>query len=281
MDHKVDILPNAGLASSPKQPQNNEEEFAQAVLQGLSAQPKSLPSKYLYDTRGDQIFQQIMELPEYYPTRCEEEILKSNKDDILERIFRVTRTFKLVELGAGDGKKTKILLSHFLDHKADFEYLPVDISEHALLGLCNSLRGQFPQLGVKSFAKDYFKALEDIGQAGTELKLVLFMGGNIGNFSKREAGNFLSMLASRLHKGDLVLAGFDLKKDPAVIYSAYNDKQGVTRAFNFNLLDRINRELDANFKTAHFMHYPTYDPLTGAMKSYLLSEKNQEVRIKK
>jgi L-histidine N-alpha-methyltransferase len=275
------VLQKKNAGRDTKENTGEAGSFAQDIRTGLSTYPKRLPSKYLYDTRGDQIFQQIMKLPEYYPTRCEEQILKNNKQDILETLFRTSRTFDLVELGAGDGKKTKILLSHFLQNKARFRYLPVDISAHALHGLSQSLRGEFPQLQVQTFAKDYFQALEDIGETGSVQKLVLFMGGNIGNFSKREAGNFMSMLAGKLKKGDLVLAGFDLKKDPAVIYHAYNDRQGVTRAFNFNLLERINRELDANFRTGNFIHYPTYDPLTGAMKSYLIAEKAHEVKIKK
>jgi L-histidine Nalpha-methyltransferase len=255
--------------------------FEQDIISGLTSSPKSLPSKYLYDTRGDMLFQQIMDLPEYYLTRCEEEILRSIKEELLREVLARGRKFSLVELGAGDGTKTRLLLSHFLHMGADFRYMPVDISQHALNDLCSTLRAEYPSLAVQGFARDYFMALDDISASGDDLKLVLFMGGNIGNFSKEEATGFMRLLASRLNKGDLVLAGFDLKKDPSVIHRAYNDSQGVTRAFNFNLLRRINRELDADFDPDLFKHFPSYDPVNGAMKSYLVAEKPHTVNLRR
>lgn len=256
-----------------------EQTFAADVIKGLSGNPKYLPSKYLYDSRGDEIFQQIMELPEYYLTRCEEEILRQNKNKLLEHIRQRGNNFHLAELGAGDGKKTKILLSHFLKAGATFSYLPVDISEHALNDLCSCLKKEFPRLKVRGIVADYAEAMERLSGLSAGPKLVLFMGGNIGNFSKEEAAALLSLLATKLNKGDMLLAGFDLKKDPAIIYHAYNDKRGVTRSFNFNLLRRINRELGGNFNPDLFVHYPTYDPVTGAMKSYLIAERAHQVYL--
>ena len=256
-----------------------EKEFIDAVVAGLSGHPKALPSKYLYDSRGDRLFQQITELPEYYLTRCEEQILRSGRDTLLRYVRGFARHFRLVELGAGDGKKTSILLSHFLKKGCDFEYMPADISAHVLQDLMETLTRAFPKLKIRALVKEYIMALEDVGRMASDPKLVLFLGGNIGNFSKDEAASFLTLLSGRLNPGDLLLTGFDLKKDPAMIYHAYNDRQGVTRSFTFNLLRRINRELDADFDPGNFIHYPTYDPQSGEMKSYLIAQRAHEVKI--
>lgn len=256
-----------------------DREFADAVVCGLQSKPKWLPSKYLYDERGDGLFQRITQQPEYYITRCEEEILKTNREKLLAYARGFGKPFTLAELGAGDGKKTSILLSHFVKQGCRFTYMPVDNSTHVLEELRDNLSKKMPSLEVRPLRKEYISALHDIGRLSQEPALVLFLGGNIGNFSKEEASGFLQLLAGRLKNGDMLLTGFDLKKDPAMIYHAYNDRRGVTRAFTFNLLQRINRELGADFNAARFMHYPTYDPESGAMKSYLISETSQVVTI--
>ena len=251
---------------------------ADAAARGLAGIPKSLPSWLFYDEEGDQIFQQIMRMPEYYPTRCEYDILQKYKDDLLRYFRGPDSSFRLIELGAGDGLKTEILLRHFVDQQTDFTYVPVDISASALEQLTNRLSAILPEVRVDAQNKTYDEALVTLHN--TEGKMViLFMGANIGNFTVNDAASFLKKLALPLRKDDILLVGFDLKKDPHVIMDAYDDRRGLTASFNLNMLRRLNRELGANFQLQDFTHYPYYDPETGTMKSFLISLKDQDVYI--
>lgn len=253
--------------------------LAEEVRQGLQKTPKRLSSRFFYDAEGSRIFAEIMHSPDYYLTRSEYEILDTYKADLLRCIASEDRLFELVELGAGDGLKTKILLGFFTDQNADFTYAPVDISSDALEELVVDVRQKWPDLHLNPRHDDYFNALEQLSVGSNARRVVLFLGSNIGNFSPDEAVDFYRQLHDRLQPGDLVLTGFDLQKHPAVIHAAYNDRQGLTRAFNINLLRRINRELDADFNLAAFDHYETYNPETGEARSYLVSQKAQTVRI--
>jgi len=253
------------------------QTFAKHIDQGLSKTPKTLSSKYFYDAKGDDLFQQIMAMEEYYLTNCEHEILTTYRKDLLQDF--ANQRFDLIELGAGDGTKTKVLLRHFLQKKANFRYVPIDISRHILEELATTLADEMPRLEVMPIVGDYFKSLRQIPHVENIRKVVLFMGGNIGNLDFQEAQIFLRVLASHLDKGDLLMTGFDLKKDPQIILDAYNDKAGITSAFNLNLLTRINRELGGDFDITSFRHWPTYHPITGATKSFLISNKAQSVRI--
>ena len=252
-------------------------DFAQDTLQGLNRAPKKLSSRYFYDEQGDKLFQQIMRMPEYYLTDSEFEIFESRKGAILQAFGR--DHFQLLELGAGDGMKTKVLLRHFLEKGADFQYQPIDISPNVLLELEESLRAELPELQVKSLPGDYFKVLHELRGSSGKPKIVLFLGANIGNYTQEEARSFLRAIAEELNPGDLLLIGFDLKKDPAQILQAYDDPAGITAAFNLNLLRRMNRELGANFELQDFRHWETYNPITGEAKSYIVSLKDQHVFI--
>ena len=249
------------------------------VKTGLQQTPKRLSSRFFYDAEGSRLFQEIMHSPEYYLTRSEYEILDTNKADLLGQFTTDGRSFELVELGAGDGLKTKILLGFFADQHANFAYAPVDISVDALDDLVVDVRQKWPDLRLNPRHDDYFKALEQLSEESNARRIVLFLGSNIGNFTPADAIDFYQQLHDRLQPGDLVLTGFDLQKHPAVIHAAYNDRQGLTRAFNLNLLRRINRELDANFDLAAFDHYEVYNPETGEARSYLVSQKAQTVQI--
>ncbi len=251
-------------------------QFAKDVKQGLTSFPKFLSSKYFYNAEGSRLFQQIMELEEYYLTACEYEILTMHKAGILSAL---PESFDLVELGAGDGLKTKILLKHFLSKNVDFKYMPVDISLDILHVLKNSLALEMPDLSVELLHNDYFGALQKISSLTEKPKVVLFLGANIGNFSVEKAEAFLGKLRASLNKGDFLLLGVDLVKNPETILTAYGDAKGVTAAFNYNLLHRINEEFNANFDVPKFMYYPTYHPQTGEMKSYLVSKEEQTVCI--
>lgn len=250
--------------------------FAKDVEKGLRAKPKSLSSKYFYDAKGDELFQQIMAMPEYYLTNSEFEIFSTHKE-ALRKAFG-NATFNLVELGAGDGTKTKILLEHFIEKESDFYYSPIDISGNVLEHLKTDLSVLWPDLEVNSLAEDYFKGLAQLSK-NSDRKVVLFLGGNIGNMNLQEAQYFLTSMRQNLNKGDLVLIGFDLKKDPQTILDAYNDPAGITSAFNLNLLERINRELGANFQIDQFKHWETYHPISGATESFIVSKQQQSVYI--
>ena len=265
-----------GTAAVKKSSESYDAEFAEDTIFGLSRQPKKLSSKYFYDGAGSNLFQQIMDLPEYYLTRTEFKILEEQKAEIAG-FFKPGSFFHLVELGAGDGLKTKILLKELLDMRADFEYVPVDISGDALNQLSKSLKIELPNLKTDGFTGDYFKALQWLQQNKPERKVVLFLGSNIGNFEDGGDLAFLKQMHQYLKSGDLVLMGFDLQKDPRVIRVAYDDAAGVTAAFNLNLLKRMNRELGADFDLEQFSHFTDYDPLTSTIKSYLISKKQQTV----
>ncbi|HLP13128.1 MAG TPA: L-histidine N(alpha)-methyltransferase [Flavobacteriales bacterium] len=250
-----------------------------AVKTGLEKFPKSLPSWLFYDEKGDAIFQAIMKMPEYYLTGCEFEIFESHKNDLLNDFAGNQNPFKLVELGAGDGLKTEILLKHFVSKFASFSYYPIDVSGNVLEQLEERLSRSVPKLKVNSIRGQYETGLHKISKMPAERIVYMFLGANIGNFSIQKANEFTGQLAGAMHENDLLVIGFDLKKDPNTILAAYNDKTGITRDFNLNLLVRFNRELRANFDITRFYHYPTYDPATGTTKSYLISKEKQTVFI--
>lgn len=255
------------------------ETFAYDVKKGLSAMPKYLPSKYFYDEAGDRLFQQIMELEEYYLTRSEFQIINKHKQDLLQLFQNGSAEFNLIEFGAGDGLKSKILLEYFYHSDTAFRYVPIDISTNILTELVEDIASQYQGLKIDAKPRDYFEALHDMNQHSQIRKVILFLGSNIGNFQWEEASVFLHRLSQNMLADDLLLIGFDLKKNPEIILNAYNDRKNVTRDFNLNLLNRINHELGGNFMIDYFKHYPVYDPETGKAKSYLISTKEQEVYI--
>ncbi|UOQ52441.1 L-histidine N(alpha)-methyltransferase [Hymenobacter cellulosivorans] len=255
-------------------------DLARHVTEGLRRSPKTLSSMYFYDDAGSELFQQIMALPEYYPTRTEFGLLTAHQVAIGQALRPAdpAEPFFLLELGAGDGLKTKILLRHLLETGASFTYVPVDISAAALDGLVSSLQLELPALQVEPQVSDYTSALT-LMAARPGRKAVLFLGSNIGNFLPADRHEFLHKLAQPLSANDRLLVGFDLQKDPRRIRAAYDDSQGVTAAFNLNLLTRLNRELDADFDLAHWQHYTDYDPLSGAVRSFLVSTQRQQVQF--
>jgi len=253
--------------------------FYKDVVQGLSASPKYLSSKYFYDVIGDRLFQQIMQLPEYYLTRSEQEIFLMQTKALAKPLLHRFQQFDVIELGAGDATKSTHLLQELANAGKSFTYFPVDISANVIQLLEKEIPERVPGLQVEGLNGDYFEMLEKCYQVSKRRKLVLFLGSNIGNYTLEQAEEFLLELNDHLLPGDLVLIGFDLKKNPKDILAAYNDRTGITKAFNLNLLRRINEELDADFDLLQFDHFPTYDPITGACKSYLISLADQEVRL--
>lgn len=253
--------------------------FALDIKQGLDGEPRHLSSKWFYDDRGSQLFRAIMDSPEYYLTDAELEIFQTCGPALLP--FVKDQPFDLIELGAGDGTKTQHLIEYFHDEGVNFAYRPVDISANAIDVLGELVQLRWPALDFQPIEADYFVALDRLGgSTGNRPRLVLFPGANIGNFPPPEAIELLKRIRSFLQPGDLLLTGFDLRKDPAVILAAYNDPAGHTAAFNLNLLTRINRELRADFVISDWKHWETYDPVSGTAKSYLVPTADQTVRIR-
>lgn len=254
--------------------------FYEDVLKGLTSTPKSLDSKYFYDAIGDQLFQDLMNCPEYYPTDCELDIFKNQTAALANAIIGDnTDEFDLIELGAGDAMKSSYLLKHLLDKGVNFTYLPIDISAHVIEELDTNLTKTLPGLKFRGLNGEYFDMLQKAATLSNKRKVVLFLGSNIGNMPVAEAEGFCRELKNHLAPGDMALIGFDLKKNPKTVLAAYNDAGGITKKFNLNLLHRINKELGADFKLDQFDHYPTYDPETGSCKSYLVSLADQKVHI--
>ena len=257
------------------------EGFKEAVITGLSRNPneKCVKSEWLYDEPGGKLFKMITEQDEYYPTRCEIEALEGCVEELAGLMD--SRTFNLVELGAGtDGVKAGILIYKFLRTKGlSFNYVPVDISKEAVLGLMPSMQHRFPHLRLSGIVTDFIRDLGFLRDLEEKRNLIFFPGSSIGNLDFDEARTFLDKLRKFLSPDSRVLIGFDLKKSIELMDAAYNDKAGITAEFNLNLLTRMNTELKANFDLAKFRHYESYDPPTGAMKSYLISLEDQEVVV--
>jgi dimethylhistidine N-methyltransferase len=253
--------------------------FREDVIKGLTSFPKSLPSKYIYDKNGDKLFQNIMAMPEYYLTNCEFEILDRHKVAIC-KAFAKDGDFDLIELGAGDGKKTKILLKELIEQNSDFSYLPIDISKSVLEVLADSISVEIPKVKIETKQGTYFEVLSELDQYRHRKKVILFLGSNIGNLLHENAIKFLKAIRKNMHDNDMLFIGFDQKKNPQTILDAYDDQSGITERFNKNLLLRINKTFIADFNPDHFLHWETYNPETGTAMSYLVSKIEQKVEIK-
>ena len=253
------------------------KKFMDHVDRGLRRDPKKLSSKYFYDDRGSKIFQEIMALPEYYLTNAEDEILRQQSPKIIEALnFKLP--FNVIELGAGDGAKTLHLLRQLTERDFDFDFIPIDISQQAIDDLVDNVKDALPNISMQSVVGDYFQVLEQVVSPDRP-NVLLFLGSNIGNYEWEAAQNMLHQLHDLLNFGDHLLIGFDLKKDPNVIRAAYSDNQGITKEFNLNLLMRINRELDGDFNLEHFDFYSYYDPISGEVRSFIVSLRDQDVHL--
>ena len=249
-------------------------DFLADILAGLSSDPRTLPCKYFYDEQGAALFQKICELPEYYITRTEIDILDRNRTDIASQLGpRV----ELIGLGTGAGTKTRILIEA-LDKPA--VYMPVDISEKQLYESAALFRKVFPDLEVLPVCADYLQPVVlPTPRRNPSRKIVYFPGSTLGNFEPDEAADFLRRIGRLCGDGGGLLIGVDLQKDRAVIEAAYNDSQGVTAEFNLNLLVRANRELGADFDLQRWRHRAIYNSSEGRIEMYLISETPQVVHI--
>ena len=254
-------------------------QFASDVLEGLSSTPKHLSSRYFYDDEGSRLFMEIMKLPEYYLTRAEMRVFTEQKGEICEAFSEGADAIDLIELGAGDGTKTAVLVEQLLTKGVDFTYQPIDISREANDALAAKFHEKFPTLRIDPHTGDYFKVLGSLKRETRRRKVLMFLGSNIGNFLRHRAVRFFLELREVMNHNDRLFVGFDMQKDPRMILAAYDDAQGVTSAFNLNLLRRINRELGADFNLEKFSHYAQYRPIECAARSYLISREKQTVKI--
>lgn len=250
--------------------------LAEDVRKGLAAQPKRFLPKYFYDELGSQLFEAICLLPEYYLTRAENEILERYADEIAAS---VGGPLTLVEMGSGSASKTRLIIEAVLRRQPQLLFMPVDISATALESSSRILLQSYPRLTIEAYAADYFAGLAELGKKPRRRTLALFLGSNISNFDRDDALRFLRALRRVLQKGDALLLGADLKKDPAILEAAYNDALGVTSAFNLNVLARINRELGGTFDLRGFKHRAFYNAEIGRIEIYIESLVDQTVRI--
>ena len=248
-------------------------EFADAVLAGLRAHPKSIPSRFFYDTRGSELFERITELEEYYPTNAEIALLR---DHAAEIAALAGPSVCLVEFGSGSSHKTDLLIEALPGRPS---YVPIDISESALAGAVTRLRGRFPDLRVTPVHGDFNGPLQLPAAARTQRKLGFFPGSTIGNLTHAEARGFLKASRSLLGANGAFVVGVDLKKDTSILLPAYNDRLGVTAAFNLNLLERINRELHGTFDLGGFAHEAIYDAECGRIEMHIRSLARARVEI--
>lgn len=250
------------------------------IEKGLTADKKHIPSKYFYDAKGDKIFIEIMNMPEYYLTRAEFEIFDLKAPEIVEA-FNIdkNKSFDLIELGSGDGTKTKKILSELIAQNYNFNYVSIDISQDSLDNLKVNLAETFPTLNIVTKQGDYLGVLDDLKEKKSK-KVILFLGSNLGNFEDISAKQFLTKLNDSLNLDDKLLIGLDLIKSKDIVLPAYDDKYGITARFNLNLLERINREMNANFNINNFYHKAEYDEADGIARSFIISKKVQHVDIK-
>ena len=250
--------------------------LAEDVRKGLNASPKRFLPKYFYDELGSQLFEAICLLPEYYLTRAENEILQRYADEIAAS---VEGSKTLLEMGSGSASKTRLVIEALLREQNELLFIPVDISATALESSSRILLQSYPRLRIEAYAADYFAGLAELAKTNRGITLALFLGSNISNFDQEDAVRFLRAMRSVLHKGDALLLGADLKKDPKILEAAYNDALGVTSAFNLNVLARINRELGGSFDLRAFKHYAFYNEQAGRIEIYIQSLMRQRVRI--
>ncbi|MDG4797295.1 L-histidine N(alpha)-methyltransferase [Micromonospora sp. WMMD1082] len=253
--------------------QDLDRSLRRDVRVGLTAPEKWLPPRWFYDTRGSELFDEITRLPEYYPTRAERAVLADRAAEIVE----LTRAKTLIELGSGSSEKTRLLLDAFTHRGGLGTFVPLDVSVSALTGSTTALAADYPGLRVRGIVGDFTRHLDRLPTGGR--RLVIFLGGTIGNLLPAERADFLARMRAALEAGDWLLVGTDLVKNPAVIVPAYDDAAGVTAEFNRNVLRVLNRELGADLDPEAFAHVALWDPAHEWIEMRLRAERPMRVRV--
>ncbi|GCA85197.1 L-histidine N(alpha)-methyltransferase [Microcystis aeruginosa] len=257
--------------------QNMVKHQGKDVIEGLTKTPKSLPSKYFYDQQGSQLFEAICQLPEYYPTRTEAAILQ----EYAQEIVAYTGACELIELGSGSSTKTRLLLDAYYHQQKSSKYLPIDVSETILKASAIELQKEYPNLPIQGLIGTYEQALAYCQNPSYKTRMIFFLGSSIGNFSASECDKFLEKIATVLKAGDYFLLGIDLQKPVAILEAAYNDAQGVTAAFNLNMLSHLNWRFQADFNLDLFSHQAIYNQDQSQIEMYLICQKTHSVHLKK
>lgn len=254
-----------------------EADPGQDVINGLSQQPKTLPARYFYDDRGSELFEQICQLPEYYLTRTETQILEQFASDIAQ----LTGDCELIELGSGSSTKTRLLLDAYQAQETPLHYVPIDVSAGMLEKSAQQLRHEYPAIQVHGIAATYNTGLANLQPSHLSARMLMFIGSSLGNLNEAECDRFLTQIANALNPGDYFLLGLDLQKPKAILEAAYNDAQGVTAEFNLNMLRHLNQRFDGNFDLSQFKHQAIYDAVNHQIEMYLHSLTDQTVKLDK
>lgn len=259
------------LVSHPQSYIHNGED----VVQGLQQSPKTLPPHYFYDDRGSLLFEEICTLPEYYPTRTEAQILTAIADTLAE----LTGPCDLIELGSGSSTKTRILLSAYHRQKLGLRYIPVDVSEGILTTNAEAILQTYPDLRIQGLVSTYQLALDHLPACDFPHRLMAFLGSSLGNFPPAACTDFFQQVSHALTKGDYFLLGVDLRKSVEILEAAYNDAQGITAAFNLNMLRHLNWRFHGNFDLNQFAHQAWFNDPASQIEMHLKSLTDQTVQL--
>jgi len=246
------------------------------LIVGLTQEQKTIPCHYLYDDRGSELFEQICELPEYYPTRTEAQILRENG----RAIAQTTGNCELIELGSGSSTKTRLLFDAYAALGESLYYIPIDVSAGMLETSAQQLLADYPRLKIHGLIGTYQQALQHLPPSPLSKRMVFFLGSSLGNFAPEQCREIFQDVKNALHPGDYFLLGLDLQKSKSILEPAYDDSQGVTAEFNYNLLDHLNRRFHGNFNRQYFRHWTFYNPELGQIETYLRSTRPQTVQLK-
>ena len=252
-----------------------EKDDIQDVVNGLSKPNKTLPARYFYDAKGSQLFEAICQLPEYYPTRTEASILNQYATEIISQ----TQAIEIVELGSGSSTKTRYLFDAYQKIDRPLYYVPVDVSGSILKQSADNLLADYPKLKIQGKVATYTQALQQLSNEFLGKRIIVFLGSSIGNFNSVECDRFIQQVTSALNPGDCFLLGIDLQKPIEVLEAAYNDSQGVTAAFNLNMLQHLNNRFHGNFNLDLFDHQAVYNQTEHQIEMYLISQQSQSVTL--
>lgn len=252
-----------------------EKDDEKAIIAGLTKEFKTIPPRYFYDSKGSQLFEEICELPEYYPTRTEASILEQYSKEIATN----TGAVEIVELGSGSSTKTQLLLDAYQDLEYPLYYTPIDVSGGILKDSANNLLAKYPTLNVTGKVATYEQALKKLGYSALSTRICVFLGSTIGNFSPKECDRFIELITNSLNTGDYFLLGVDLQKPISILEAAYNDSQGITAAFNLNILHHLNWRFDGNFDSSFFEHQAIYSESENQIEMYLTCTRSHTVKL--